>query len=191
MTVAPGHSFNSGAGLLAASGFPTICHDSVLSFNECTFGYVPHAGTTYYANNLKGDFGTFLVLTGIPFSGKDAIRLGIADSLIEIPETYEYEVSDIMESLDTRHMPDARTAGNQNHGGAGWKAEPELEAIDRLKQMTRTLKDDQTELRRREGQWVHDEDFKDPRTRKPDVVAKADLEYKRLLRNFNNSRIDP
>ena len=189
--MAPGHSFNSGAGLLAASGFPTICHDSVLSFNECTFGYVPHAGTTYYANNLKGDFGTFLVLTGIPFSGKDAIRLGIADSLIEIPETYEYEVSDIMESLDTRHMPDARTAGNQNNGGAGWKAEPELEAIERLKLMTRTLKDDQTELRRREGQWVHDEDFKDPRTRKPDVVARADLEYKRLLRNFNNSRIDP
>ena len=31
----------------------------------------------------------------------------------------------------------------------------------------------------------------DPRLRKPDVVAQADIEYKRLLRDFNNSRIDP
>lgn len=28
MSVAPGHSFNSGAGLLAASGFPSICHNT-------------------------------------------------------------------------------------------------------------------------------------------------------------------
>jgi len=142
MSVAPGHSFNSGAGLLAASGLPAICHDSVLSFNECTFGYVPHAGATYYANNLEGDFGTFLVLTGIPFSGKDAIRLGMADSLIEIPETYEYEVTDFMDSLDTRNMPDARTAGNMNSGSGGYKPAPEREAIERLEQMTRTLQDD-------------------------------------------------
>ena len=39
--------------------------------------------------------------------------------------------------------------------------------------------------------WMHDEDFKDPATRKPDVVAQADIEYKRLLRTFNNARIDP
>jgi enoyl-CoA hydratase/carnithine racemase len=73
MTVAPGHSFNSGAGLLAASGFPSICHDSKLAFNECTFGFVPHAGSSYYTSRLAGDFGTFLALTGIPITGKDSI----------------------------------------------------------------------------------------------------------------------
>ena len=147
--MAPGHIFNSGAGLLAASGYPTICHGSVLAFNECTFGYVPHAGTTYYANHLKGDFGTMLVLTGMPFSGKDAIRLGLADSLIEIPETYEYEICDIMDSLECRHMPDARTSANLNNGMPGYKAAPELEANERMRLINRTLKDDYTELRRR------------------------------------------
>jgi len=73
MTVAPGHSFNSGASLLAASGFPSICHDSKLAFNECTFGFVPHAGSTYYTSRLPGDFGTFLALTGVPITGKDSI----------------------------------------------------------------------------------------------------------------------
>ena len=96
MSVAPGHSFNSGAGLLAASGYPTICHDSKLAFNEVTFGYTPHAGSTYYCSKLPGDFGTFLLLTGWPISGKDAIKLKLADSLIEIPETYEHEIADII-----------------------------------------------------------------------------------------------
>jgi enoyl-CoA hydratase/carnithine racemase len=34
MSVAPGHSFNSGAGLMAASGFPTMCYNSIIGFNE-------------------------------------------------------------------------------------------------------------------------------------------------------------
>ena len=117
MTVAPGHSFNSAAGLLAASGFPSICHSTRVAFNECTFGFTPHAGTTYYAARLPGDFGTFLVLTGTPMTGKDAIRLGIADALIEIPETYDAEVKDIVASLDPTSLPDARTTAEA--GGHG------------------------------------------------------------------------
>lgn len=96
MTVAPGNCFNSGLGLLAASGYPTICHSTRVAFNECTFGFSPHAGSTYYAQRLPGDFGTFLVLTGTPISGKDAIRLGVADKLIEIPETYDDEAAQIV-----------------------------------------------------------------------------------------------
>lgn len=109
MTVAPGHSFNSGAGLLAASGLPSICHDTKVAFNECTFGYVPHAGSTYYASRMPGDFGTFLALTGVPLTGKDAIKIGMADTLIEIPETYDEEICDVVQSLDPSSAPDART----------------------------------------------------------------------------------
>lgn len=110
MTVAPGHSFNSGASLLAASGLPSICHDTKVSFNECSFGYVPHAGVTYYASRMPGDFGTFLALTGIPMSGKDAIKIGLADTLIEEPSTYEHEVADILQALDPATAPDSRIA---------------------------------------------------------------------------------
>lgn len=85
LTIAPGHAFNSGATMLAASGIPAVCQNTVLSFNECTFGFVPHAGTTYYASRLPGDLGTFLVLTGIPFSGQDAINFKLADKTIHVP----------------------------------------------------------------------------------------------------------
>ncbi len=109
MSVAPGHSFNSGAGLLAASGFPAICDSTKIAFNECTFGFVPHAGSTYYAKELPGDFGTFLALTGLPLTGKEAVALGLADSLIELPETYENEVTDIVNALHPPSMPDSET----------------------------------------------------------------------------------
>jgi enoyl-CoA hydratase/carnithine racemase len=69
MTVAPGNSLNSGAGLVAASGLPYICYGSMLAFNEVQFGFVPHAGSCYYASRLPGDIGTFLTLTGFPISG--------------------------------------------------------------------------------------------------------------------------
>lgn len=49
MAVAPGHCLNSGLNLLAASSYPTICHNTRVAFNECTFGFTPHAGSTYYA----------------------------------------------------------------------------------------------------------------------------------------------
>jgi enoyl-CoA hydratase len=119
MSVAPGHSFNSGAGLLASSGFPSICHNSKIAFNECTFGFVPHAGTAYYASRLPGDFGTFLVLTGAPLGGKDAIGLGLADALIEIPETYEDEITGLVQAMDPTSMPTARLAAGAQAGSTG------------------------------------------------------------------------
>lgn len=100
MTVAPGHCFNSGLNLLAASSLPTICHNTRVAFNECTFGFTPHAGTTYYAQRLPGDFGTFLVLTGTSISGMDAIKLGLADKLVEIPKTYDEEVAAVVRSME-------------------------------------------------------------------------------------------
>ena len=89
MAVAPGYSFNSGLNLLAASGMPTICNNSRMAFNECTFGFSPHAGSTYYAERLPGEIGTYMLLSGASISGKDAINLGIADKMVEVPETYD------------------------------------------------------------------------------------------------------
>lgn len=109
MTVAPGHCLNSGLNLLAASSFPNICHSTRVAFNECTFGFTPHAGTTYYAQRLPGDFGTFLVLTGTQISGMDAIRLGMADQLVEIPKTYEDEVYNIVLSMEPWCLPTPRS----------------------------------------------------------------------------------
>jgi enoyl-CoA hydratase/carnithine racemase len=43
---------NSGAALLAAASHPLATLDSKIAFNEVTFGFVPHAGATYYMSRL-------------------------------------------------------------------------------------------------------------------------------------------
>ena len=111
MTVAPGHSFNSGASLVAASGFPAMVHNSVMGFNEVQFGFVPHAGSSYYTSRLPGDFGTFLTLTGMPFTGKDAIRLKLADTQIDEPLEHELEMQNIVYALD----PSSIVVGTKNN----------------------------------------------------------------------------
>jgi len=85
IAVAPGHSFNSGATLLAASGIPLVNNGSKLAFNEALFGFVPHAGATYYLSRLPGEFGTFLALTGMRVDGSDAIKLGLAHGAVQDP----------------------------------------------------------------------------------------------------------
>lgn len=107
MAVAPGHCLNSGLNLLAASGYPTICHNTRVGFNECTFGFTPHAGSTYYAQRLPGDFGTFLVLTGTTMSGMDAIKLGMADRVIDEPKTYIEEAALAVKVMEPWCLPNA------------------------------------------------------------------------------------
>lgn len=89
---------------MAASGFPTMCHNSVIGFNEVQFGFVPHAGSSYYTSRLPGDFGTFLALTGMPITGKDAIRLKLADNLVDLPRGHEIDMKDIVYSMDSSSM---------------------------------------------------------------------------------------
>jgi enoyl-CoA hydratase/carnithine racemase len=96
ISIAPGATLNSAAGLFAASGMPSVTNSTRLAFNECSLGFVPHAGATYYASRMPGDFGTFLLLTGMPFTGQDAIRMGMADKMIQEPQTYEDEIIDAM-----------------------------------------------------------------------------------------------
>lgn len=100
ISVAHGHSYNSGASLLSASGFPITTLDSKLSFNDVTFGFVPHGGSTYYLSRLPGEIGTCLALTGMPISGIDAREIGISEEIIHTTETYEREVAEFINSLD-------------------------------------------------------------------------------------------
>lgn len=182
MTVAPGNSFNSGATLLISSGIPSICHSSKLAFNEVTFGFSPHAGATYWCEKLPGDFGTMLLLTGMEFTGKDAINLKLADKLIEIPETYETIVHDVMYALDPTTMP----THNQINGTYQLKyAKHTLmqENVDmRAEQLYNSYMEDYDALRRRTKHRFGREKFIDPRERRPDVLAEADFKFDKIMR---------
>jgi enoyl-CoA hydratase/carnithine racemase len=102
IAVAPGHSFNSGATLLAASGIPLVNNGSKLAFNEATFGFVPHAGATYYLSRLPGEFGTFLALTGMRVDGSDAIAVGLAQGAVQDPLKMKEDVAEIVRSQEYR-----------------------------------------------------------------------------------------
>ena len=72
--------------------------DSRMAFNECTFGFVPHSGATYYLSRLPGDFGTFLALTGMPIHGTDAVKLGLVDGMLQSTRWVNEDLADIVYS---------------------------------------------------------------------------------------------
>jgi hypothetical protein len=75
--------------------------NSKVAFNDVTFGFVPHGGSTYYLSRLPGELGTFLAVTGLPLNGIDAVMLGITDELVHYSKEYEKVVLDTMMNLDT------------------------------------------------------------------------------------------
>ena len=100
IAVAPGHSFNSGASLLAATAHPMVSSDAKIAFNEVTFGFVPHSGATYYLSKMPGEFGTFMALTGLPIHGTEAARLDLVKGVVTNPKDYAHEVADVVLSQD-------------------------------------------------------------------------------------------
>ena len=79
---------------------PISTPNTKVAFNDVSFGFVPHGGSTYYLSRLPGELGTFLSLTGVSINGVDAKEAGLADGLIHTTETYEQEVADVLNAMD-------------------------------------------------------------------------------------------
>ena len=79
MSVAPGHSYNSGAAFLQGTSYPIATLNSKLCFNEVSFGFIPHGGSSYYLSRLPGELGKFLAITGLPLTGVDALEFQAVD----------------------------------------------------------------------------------------------------------------
>jgi len=73
--------------------------DSKMAFNECTFGFVPHSGATFYLSRLPSEFGTFLALTGLPIHGTDAAKLKLVDGILQTTKGVNEEVADAVYSM--------------------------------------------------------------------------------------------
>lgn len=69
-----------------------------MAFNECTFGFVPHSGATYYLSRLPHEFGTFLALTGISIHGTDAAKLKLVDTIMQTTKFVHEDVADVIYS---------------------------------------------------------------------------------------------
>lgn len=92
--VASGQANNSGAALLAACSQPLVTQNCRLAFNECTFGFVPHSGASYYLSRLPGEFGVFMALTGMPIRGADAYKSGLVEGVLDSPRYFHEDVID-------------------------------------------------------------------------------------------------
>lgn len=90
---------NSGAAFLAAISHPLTTVDSKIAFNEVSFGFVPHAGASFYMSRMPGEFGTFMALTGLSIRGSDAAVIDIARGIVHNIEDYAKEVSDHVTSM--------------------------------------------------------------------------------------------
>lgn len=187
MAIAPGSSLNSGAGLLSACGLPYITESSLMAFNEVQFGFVPHAGSCYYMSRLPGEFGTFLILTGWPMTGQDAIELGLADGHVDNIKEHEYHMADNIYNLDSTGLLSALQYRNGDGIGIGEKKPVSDHALEYSERLNDTHSNYEWELRRRTLDTIHEEQFIDPKLRKPDIVAEADIAYERILRGHSEA----
>ncbi len=73
--------------------------DTLMSFNDVTFGFVPHGGSSFYLSRLPNEIGTFLALTGLPLMGADAMEFKLADSLVHESKECEKDVAEYFHSI--------------------------------------------------------------------------------------------
>ena len=158
---------------------PTVTLDSKLAFNEATFGFVPHGGSSYYLSRLPGEIGTFLALTGFPITGIDAKTFGIADELVHYSSAFEEEICDTLFAMEFP-IPNGQLLSNYGRHNP-WQDR----ILERNKNNETTLLGDEFERARKKHDQIIHEEFVEPKDKVPSLTAESDLAYKRELQRFN------
>ncbi|RMB61480.1 enoyl-CoA hydratase/isomerase family protein [Tessaracoccus antarcticus] len=122
-----GITMGGGLGLAAAASHRTVGHSTYMAMPETKIGFFPDAGVMFYLSRAGG-VGTHVALTSAPFSGGDALRMGLADDSFDgslpaplvdaagdwIDECYASDdPTDIVRALERHSHPDARTAARE------------------------------------------------------------------------------
>ena len=107
----------------------------------------------------------------------------MAETLIQDPSTYDIEMKDVIDSMDLTDIPTAN--GFQLHNTQPIQMERNR-AIDEYQRVrAQSLYDMQREIENEHNARIHnrsgDEQFMDPRVRKPDVVSEADAKYRKMI----------
>ncbi|GGY72080.1 enoyl-CoA hydratase/isomerase family protein [Marinobacter zhanjiangensis] len=83
ITLAHGITMGGGMGLLQASRYRLITPDTLMAMPETSIGLFPDAGASWFLNRLPGSIGLFMGLTGARLNASDAMRVGLADRVVE------------------------------------------------------------------------------------------------------------
>lgn len=180
IAAAPGNAFNSGATLLAAAGYPLVNNGSKLAFDEATFGFVPHAGATYYLSRMPGEFGTFLALTGMRIDGSDAIRLGLADGAVQDSTLLDEELGEIVRAQEWRPTYGQDYFENfiyKNRLNEWYLSESQQRTFEYNQNRGKLEQIDKNRLENGLLEMGKYEDFIEARDRVPSAVADAEYRY--------------
>jgi enoyl-CoA hydratase/carnithine racemase len=79
---------------------PMTTIDSKVSFNETTFGFTPHSGSSFYLSRLPGEVGTFLSLTGLPLIGSDAAEYQISEDVLHTIKDFDEDLAELMRAVE-------------------------------------------------------------------------------------------
>jgi enoyl-CoA hydratase/carnithine racemase len=81
--LAHGVIMGGGLGLLSACRYRLIAPDVTLAMPEISIGLFPDAGSSWFLNRLPGRLGLFMGLTGARLNAADAMRVGLADMILQ------------------------------------------------------------------------------------------------------------
>lgn len=81
--LAQGIVMGGGLGLLSACRYRLVTPDVTMAMPEISIGLFPDVGASWFLNRLPGRLGLFMGLTGARLNVTDALRVGLADMVIE------------------------------------------------------------------------------------------------------------
>jgi enoyl-CoA hydratase len=90
-----------GVGLGAHANVRVVTDTTKLGMPEVGIGLIPDVGGTYLLARAPGSLGLHVALTGVPFSGADAIALGFADHFVPHGELAAFTQTIIDHDVDT------------------------------------------------------------------------------------------
>lgn len=85
--MAGGIVMGGGLGLLAACRYRLIYPNVTMAMPEISIGLFPDVGASWFLNRLPGRLGLFMGLTGARLNVADALRVGLADMVIEADQS--------------------------------------------------------------------------------------------------------
>lgn len=72
-----------GVGLSAHGSLRLVTERSRVAMPETAIGYFPDVGSLFLLSRAPGEIGTHLAMSGLAVGGADAVRCGLADSLVD------------------------------------------------------------------------------------------------------------
>lgn len=122
-----GITMGGGLGLAAPASHRIVEQSTYMAMPETKIGFFPDAGVMHHLSRA-GAVGTHVALTSAPFSGGDALRMGLADQSADGPLTSPLvdaagdwinecytgdDPSEIIHALENHPHPDAHTAARE------------------------------------------------------------------------------